>query len=154
MVRKPAVSGQFYPGDSKTLGVMIDGLIPKETAQVSAKAVILPHAGYVYSGKVAVVTLSRVLPRKRLIMLGPNHTGIGPRFSLWSKGEWEIPFGKVKIDEDLAEKILNAGSSIEADEMAHQDEYSLEVQLPIFYRLFGEFSFVPIACQAADLKTY
>ncbi len=154
MLRKPAVSGQFYPEDSQALKDLLEQFNPKEKAKVSAKAVILPHAGYVYSGKVAVSTVSRILPKKRLIMLGPNHTGLGKDFSLWSRGEWEIPFGKIKIDEELADRILNAGNCIQEDESAHRHEHSLEVQLPIFYHFFGSFSFVPITCQVLNLKAY
>lgn len=154
MLRKASVAGQFYPEDSKVLGAMIDGFSPKETNKVSAKGIILPHAGYVYSGSVAVATVSQILPRKRLIMLGPNHTGCGKSFALWSSGEWETPLASINIDQELANRILEKGSLISEDKLAHQHEHSLEVQLPIIYRFFGPFSFVPIACQPGSLETY
>jgi len=154
MLRKPSVAGQFYPEDSKTLGVMIDRFRPKESSKISAKGIILPHAGYAYSGSVAVATVNQVLAKPRLILLGPNHTGLGDNFSLWSKGKWEVPLAVIDIDEELAAKILEKGNLVSDDRLAHQHEHSLEVQLPILYRSFGDFSFVPIACQQAPLETY
>ncbi|MCF7907664.1 MAG: AmmeMemoRadiSam system protein B [Candidatus Omnitrophica bacterium] len=154
MIRKPAVSGQFYPSDKRDLEATIDGFKPKRNNKISAKGIILPHAGYAYSGRVAVETISRVLAKKKLILLGPNHTGLGEKFSLWGKGKWETPLASINIDEELSKRILGTGSLIAEDKLAHQHEHSLEVQLPILYRFFGQFSFVPIACQQASLANY
>jgi len=154
VLRKPAVSGQFYPARVKGLTEIIDRFKPKESSKISAKGIIVPHAGYVYSGEVAVTTVSQVLAKPRLILLGPNHTGLGEPFALWTKGKWQIPFADIDIDEELAVKILERKGVIEEDEVAHKYEHSLEVQLPILYRFFGQFKFVPIACQQATLEIY
>jgi AmmeMemoRadiSam system protein B len=154
MLRKSVVAGQFYPAREEQIKKIIASFCPESPAKVSAKGIILPHAGYIYSGEVAAVTVSKVSSRKRLVMLGPNHTGSGENFSLWAKGAWAIPSGQIVIDEELAEKILGSGNCISADFLAHIEEHSLEVELPILRYFFGEFSFVPIACMQADLAKY
>ncbi len=154
MVRKPAVSGQFYPKTSKGIKDFISQWVSSSPVKVSAKGVILPHAGYIYSGKVAVVTCARILPRKRVVILGPNHTGLGVEFSIYPKGLWEIPQGNVEIDEELAQEILHEGNFIEEDFLAHKFEHSIEVELPILKYFFNEFKFVPIICATASLDTY
>lgn len=154
MTREPIVSGQFYPQQKEELKKIIESFKSDEPSRISAKGIILPHAGYTYSGRVAVTTAGKVLPKKRIIILGPNHTGIGADFALWAKGSWKIPFGQISIDEDLAETILNKGGYIEEDYTAHRNEHSIEVELPIINYFFGEFKFVPIACKTANLETY
>ncbi len=154
MVRKPVVSGQFYPQSPEDLKNIIESFKPKETTKISAKGIILPHAGYVYSGKVATVTTARVLFKKRVIILGTNHSGLGEKFSLYSKGKWEIPLGEIAIDEDLALKILSAGKYVKEDTLAHKFEHSIEVELPILRYLGGEFRFVPIVCSYGSLEEY
>jgi len=154
MIREPVVSGQFYPSQKEELIKIIESFKPKKTPKIAAKGIILPHAGYIYSGRVAVTTIHEVLPKKRLIILGTNHTGRGTDFSLWAKGAWRTPLGQVSIDQDLAELILNKGDDIKEDYAAHMHEHSIEVELPIINYFFDEFKFVPIACKRADLETY
>ncbi|UCG35541.1 MAG: AmmeMemoRadiSam system protein B [Candidatus Omnitrophota bacterium] len=154
MLRQPVVSGQFYPGTEKELKSLIEKFSPPKPTKSSCKGLILPHAGYIYSGKVAVQTVSQVLPKKRIIILGPNHTGFGAEFALWDKGAWSIPFGQIQIDEELTDSILKKGNSIQPDHLAHKFEHSIEVELPILYHFFQDFKFVPIACQQASLETY
>jgi len=154
MVRQPVVSGQFYPGTEKELKGIIERFSPPKPTKASCRGLILPHAGYIYSGKVAVQTVSQALPKKRIIIMGPNHSGFGAEFALWDKGTWEIPFGQIQIDEELANSILAKGNNIQTDYMAHKFEHSIEVELPILYHFFKDFKFVPIACQQASLETY
>lgn len=168
MRREAVVSGQFYPDNPSDLKGLIEKFSPKgsfplrgrssplrgRSRKISAKGVILPHAGYVYSGRVAVTTISEVLPKKRLLILGPNHSGKGVEFSLWGQGTWKILDKEIKIDEELAAAILNEGGRIHEDTLAHTMEHSIEVQLPIFDYFFGDFKFVPIACKRGSLKGY
>jgi AmmeMemoRadiSam system protein B len=154
MTRKPAVSGQFYPSNPKELEELIKGFTPRQVAKLSAKALILPHAGYVYSGKVAVTTVSKILPKKRVVILGLNHSGQGEDFALYAQGAWEIPFGSISIDEPCAQAILKKATYIKEDSLAHTYEHSIEVELPILYHFLGDFQFVPISCQVASLETY
>ena len=154
MIREPIVSGQFYPDSEKKLKGLIESFLPKESSRMAAKALILPHAGFIYSGKVAVTTVSKIMAKKRVIILGPKHTGYGEDFSLWAKGGWKIPFGCINIDEDLAKLILKNHDYIKEDYLAHQFEHSIEVELPILYYFFNDFKFVPIACSVADVDIY
>ncbi|MFA5272320.1 MAG: AmmeMemoRadiSam system protein B [Candidatus Omnitrophota bacterium] len=154
MKREAVVSGQFYPDKVSELKKTIEGFGQKNSAKKHAYAIIIPHAGYVYSGKVAASTISKVLPKRRLIILGPNHTGYGENFGVFTSGAWNIPFGDIQIDEDLADGIIKSGSIIVKDELCHKFEHSIEVELPLLYYYFNEFKFVPIACQVSDMATY
>jgi AmmeMemoRadiSam system protein B len=154
MVRESVVSGLFYPNDPDELKKLIEKCKQKEPSQISARAVVLPHAGYIYSGRVAVTTVGKVLPKKRIIILGPNHTGYGEAFSLWPKGAWKLPFGQVEIDQELARLILDSGEYVKEDQLAHQKEHSIEVELPILQYFFGEFKFVPIVCASDSIDVY
>ena len=148
MIREAVVSGQFYPGQNQELKDIIEGFRPKGSLKISAKGIILPHAGFVYSGRVAVTSVSKVLPKKKLIILGPNHTGRGATFSLWKKGAWNIADKEIGIDEEIAAAILSNGKSISADTAAHIEEHSIEVELPILNHFFGDFSFRDILNKA------
>jgi AmmeMemoRadiSam system protein B len=155
MIRKPIVAGQFYPLNAKDIGTLISSFQAKSSqSKMTAKGLILPHAGYIYSGKVAVSVVSQVIAQKRIIILGPNHTGYGKEFALWEKGSWEIPGKSLVIDEELASLILQKGDTITSDTLAHQYEHSIEVELPILEHFFGEFKFTPIACMVAKLDEY
>ena len=161
MKRVPIVSGQFYPDNPLDLKVIIEDFTPQgsfplqgRSGRISAKGIVLPHAGYVYSGRVAVNTVSKVLPKKRLLILGPNHSGQGSKFSLWPSGSWKILDKEIKIDEELATAILNKGKNIDQDTLAHSSEHSIEVELPILDHFFGDFKFVPIACQRGTIVDY
>ncbi len=154
MIRKNAVAGQFYPHNPNKLKIMIESFIEKETSKIDAKGIIMPHAGYIYSGKVATVTVEKIRPKKRVIILGPNHMGTGETFSMFSRGEWEIPSGRIKIDEELAQAILNHSDLIKEDVSAHIYEHSIEVELPILHYFFKDFKFLPIVCSLSSLETY
>lgn len=154
MIRKPVVNGTFYPANKKDIDDLIESYTPTKSTKISAKGLILPHAGYIYSGKVATATVSHTLPKKRIIILGPNHKGIGNNFSLWNKGCWTIPYGKINIDEELAAAILANGDIIKSDNSAHIEEHSVEAELPILYYFFENFKFVPISCKYSSLNNY
>ena len=154
MIRAPVVSGQFYPDNASELRKAIEAFKPKDSTRSGAYGLILPHAGYVYSGKVAVSAVNKVLPKKRIIILGPNHTGYGEDFGMYSEGRWKIPFANLPIDCDLVQRILKSGTDITPDTLSHKFEHSIEVELPILYYFFGEFSFVPIVCRPSALSTY
>jgi MEMO1 family protein len=154
MIREPIVSGQFYPDRKNKLLETINAFDEKSSQKFQAKGLILPHAGYFYSGKVATVTVSKVISKQKIIILGPNHTGLGERFGLWAKGLWRTPLADAPIDEGLAESILKGSSYIKEDYLCHINEHSIEVELPILQRFFDKFSFVPISCQYGQLDEY
>jgi AmmeMemoRadiSam system protein B len=148
-IRQPAAAGTFYSYDAETLKKQISEsfshrLGPKGFKKQDFIAAIVPHAGYIYSGPVAAWVYSRI-EKANYIIFGPNHTGIGPQFSLMKSGLWKTPFGEVAIQDEVAEKILKECKIVEHDVMAHQHEHSIEVQLPFLqYRYDGNFKFVPI----------
>jgi len=167
-LRKPAVAGMFYAGSPRELTEQIEscyksklgpGTMPQLNSQGSREivAVVVPHAGYYYSGPVAAHAYKELANDgvfDAAIILGPNHTGYGPLVSLWARGEWETPLGRVEIDEGFAANLLKEGRGmIEADEKAHMHEHSIEVQLPWLQHLYGELKIVPIAMMAQDIET-
>ncbi len=155
MIRKPVVSGQFYPKEAAKLRAMVKGFLPEKTAaKIDGRGLILPHAGYQYSGKVAAVTVNSVYLRKNVVVLGTNHTGQGSAFSLWAQGAWQTPLGDIPVNETLSRAIIDGGNYIKEDRAAHAFEHSIEVELPILKAAGGEFSLIPIACQHASGADY
>jgi hypothetical protein len=154
MIRKAVFAGQFYPETSQGIEEFIKPLSCERSLKISAKGIILPHAGYICSGKVAVAVVSKISSCKTILALGPNHTGLGSQFSLWAKGAWETPGGSIPVNEDLASAILTKKGPIIEDYLAHTKEHSIEVQLPILKHFLGDFSLIPIACSTANLKDY
>lgn len=143
LVRHPAVAGQFYPANPDKLRSQIASFIT-QSKKIPAKGIMVPHAGYMYSGGVAGKVYSQVEIPNRLIILSPNHTGLGSPFSMMDRGEWQLPFGNVQIDHDLADKFKKEFSHLRVDPLAHIREHSLEVQLPFLQFLKEDFRFVPI----------
>jgi len=91
---------------------------------------MVPHAGYPYSGRVAAQTIAAVRVPRSVLLLGPNHTGLGQPSALWPEGDWDLPGGRVPLDEPLTRALL-AATECEADTAAHLREHCLEVQLPL-----------------------
>lgn len=150
-VRKPAVAGQFYPGTAQALRKEIGSLVSTQAKKVDAIACMLPHAGYMYSGKVAAQTVSAVNIKEKIVLFGPNHTGYGAPYSIMAEGVWQTPLGEVKIDPVLAKKILAGSKYLQADEQAHLYEHSLEVELPFLQYFRSSFEIVPIVFLSDDL---
>ncbi|MBI5576660.1 MAG: AmmeMemoRadiSam system protein B [Deltaproteobacteria bacterium] len=145
MIRPPAVAGQFYPGSSGELEREVRLLTPDISDKIRAKGIIVPHAGYIYSGAVAGEVFSSVEIPDRHLIFCPNHSGIGAEAAIMSQGCWSMPWGKVPIDEDLARRLLAASILLSEDHLAHSREHSLEVQLPFLRRFRESFRFVPVA---------
>jgi len=150
-IRKPAVAGQFYHSSPERLKKEISGFVDSGAGKMNAKGCVMPHAGYMYSGKVAAEVASSVTVRDKIIFLGPNHTGYGCMLSMMSSGTWETPFGSISIDESLAQSLLSCVPSLEEDVLAHQYEHSIEVELPLFQYFKKDFTMVPIAVMTEDV---
>ena len=147
MLRLPAVAGRFYPSNPAELRAIVDRFTKTESniEKVGAKACLLPHAGYEYSGAVAGAVFSRlVLPRKVLI-LGVRHFPRGKPAAILLSGAWRTPLGDAPIDEPLARALRAACPLLHEDSVAHSQEHSLEVQLPFLQVLAPQFTFVPVA---------
>ncbi len=147
MLRLPAVAGRFYPSNPAELTAVIAHFteIEPNTAKVSVKACLLPHAGYVYSGSVTGAVLSRIALPRKILILGVRHFPRGKPAAILSHGVWRTPLGDVAIDESLAQALRAACPLLREDEVAHSKEHSLEVQLPFLQVLSPGFTFVPVA---------
>ncbi len=133
MVREPAVAGRFYTADASSLGGEVDRYVGAPRQRFPALGLVAPHAGYVYSGAIAGAVYARVAVPGRVIVLGPNHTGLGARAALWPDGAWRTPLGDVPVDPALT-AALGASPLVRHDTGAHRLEHALEVQLPFLQR--------------------
>jgi MEMO1 family protein len=152
MERPPAVAGQFYPGTPGELDREVRRLTRDIPEKIPARGIIVPHAGYVFSGSVAGEVYSSVAIPDRQIIFCPNHTGVGAEAAVMAYGGWRMPWGTVPIEEDLAGRLLMASSLLSEDESAHRREHSLEVQLPFLKRFRESFRFVPVALGRLSLS--
>lgn len=142
MLRETAVAGYFYPEKEQEL-VSFFRQHASEAATVSAIGALVPHAGYMYSGRIAVNTLSRIHIPDTVLLMGPNHTGFGESVAVFAKGGWATPLGTVPVAEEIAEKLLQC-TGVEADIVAHVREHSLEVIVPILKWLNPAVRIVPV----------
>ena len=131
MIRRAAVAGSFYPASANQLEKMVAGMVNDTAPKEEAIGLVCPHAGYIYSGPVAGAAISRVQLTDTVIIMGPNHTGLGRPFSLMAAGAWETPLGNVEIDADLAGKLLAKSSYLEDDADAHLREHSHRGAAPL-----------------------
>ncbi len=152
MKRSPAVAGQFYHGTASKLNKQVEDYIDKNAKKEKVIGVVSPHAGLIYSGHVAGAVYSSIEFPETFILIGPNHTGLGPKISLMAKGEWEIPTGNFQIDEKISHKISINTPLVEKDMQAHMFEHSLEVQLPFIGYFSTKVKIVPILILSATLK--
>jgi AmmeMemoRadiSam system protein B len=154
MNRKAAVAGTFYPGSAPALEKLIAGMVNDAAPKTEAVGVVSPHAGYTYSGPVAGATISRIKFEDSFVILGPNHTGMGAPFSLWSGDAWETPLGSVAVDYDLRQKLLADTRYFTADTGAHFREHSIEVQLPFLQHFKKDVKIVPIVLGGGTPRDY
>jgi len=149
LIREPVVAGSFYPGDKAALSKMIDGFFEKADLlkiDGSINAIIVPHAGYVYSGQVAAYAYKALIGEKidTVILIGNSHQEYFDGASVFAKGYFRTPLGDIEIDEDFAKKLMDSSDKIYFKESAHQQEHSLEVQLPFLQKVLKDFKVVPI----------
>lgn len=147
--RKPAVAGQFYPQEPQELNSLLKELFASaRLTQVSqVKAIIVPHAGYIYSGEVAASAYMTLIPQmhkiKRVILLGPAHRVGFHGMASTSASFFNTPLGNIVIDKGAINSIESLPQVVQLDR-AHQHEHSLEVQLPFLQNLLDEFTLVPL----------
>jgi MEMO1 family protein len=152
-MRKTFVAGSFYPDREEALLSEIEALVPSvlESEKHEAIGAIVPHAGYLYSGRVAGDVYGRIKGRDTFIIIGPNHTGMGERFSL-SMDDWATPIGEIRTDVDLAEEIIEKAPFVKDDPASHVAEHSIEVQLPFIKKLFPGALIVPLCVSSCDIS--
>jgi len=153
--RQPAVAGQFYTTDAEALLAEVKGYLaqaqPKdETRTILAMA---PHAGYYYSGIITGVTLGQANLADTVLLLGPNHTGLGKPFAVWPDGRWLYPGGSLQVDAELAALLCEKEPLLTPDTLAHQREHSLEVMVPFLAALNPKTRIVPVSVSHPSLDT-
>ncbi len=146
-LRLPAVAGTFYPGNAETLRSELDALIAPAKRE-KALAVVVPHAGYAYSGRVAGAVYGRVDVPRDVVLLCFNHHGAGSDFAVWPEGAWRTPLGDVPVNAELARAVKEAFLPADFDEAGHLDEHSGEVQVPFLQRVRPDVKIVPVALSA------
>ncbi|HYB03290.1 MAG TPA: AmmeMemoRadiSam system protein B, partial [Nitrososphaerales archaeon] len=153
-IRLPVVSGQFYPSDKDELYELIHrcfthalgpGKFPSANSisnrqEISrVECLVVPHAGYIYSGPVAAHSyriafnfFQKFKDEKdvTIIILGPNHYGIGSGIALSGASRWRTPLGDLKVASELGKILTSSSNIIDVDEVAHSREHSIEVQIP------------------------
>jgi AmmeMemoRadiSam system protein B len=150
MIRQPAVAGQFYTGDPTELRAELERYIISRGEKEKALGIIAPHAGYIYSGSVAGRVYGEVAIPASVIILGPNHHGIGARAALYPEGEWVTPLGEVSVNTPLAELVRKHAALVQEDTTAHHYEHSLEVQVPFIQFLRPDVTIVPLCLGFGD----
>jgi len=157
-IRQPAVAGMFYPADPGQLRSMLEEYLQQAKARPGAdepvpRAIIAPHAGYVYSGPVAASAYARIQPAharfKRVLLLGPSHRVALRGLATSSASHFLTPFGQIPLDRAAIERLETLPQVTCADQ-AHALEHSLEVQLPFLQMVLDEFVLVPLVVGDAD----
>ncbi len=154
MIRSPSVAGYFYPASASELKAMLAKYINKNARKEEAVGLLMPHAGYQYSGAVAGAAISRVVFKDTFVIMGPTHSGLGQPFSVWPEGAWRTPLGDVEVDAELAQEIVSLSSYAEEDYLAHEDEHAVEVQLPFLQYIKPDVRIVPVILAGASLEVY
>jgi hypothetical protein len=166
-VRKPAVAGSFYPKDKDELKQLIresylhelgpGKLPPAPPTEAKVVSVVVPHAGYVYSGPVAAhsyLHVSSLANPELIVVVSPNHYGLGSGVSAYDSGAWETPLGSMRVDEAVAKEFADATGIVDFDPSAQRLEHSLEVQLPFLQMIYGDsVPILPICISFQDQET-
>jgi AmmeMemoRadiSam system protein B/AmmeMemoRadiSam system protein A len=150
-VRPPAVAKLFYPGDARSLAeevaVHLDQTAETPLAPGFPKAVIVPHAGYIYSGAIAASAYDLLRPARgvvtRVVVLGPCHRVAVRGLALPKAGAFDTPLGRIPLDREAIDSIRSMPQVVESA-ATHAEEHALEVQLPFLQQVLGEFSLVPL----------
>jgi AmmeMemoRadiSam system protein B/AmmeMemoRadiSam system protein A len=154
MIRQPYAAGSFYPGTAAELKKTVAALVDKKATKTEAIGLLVPHAGYVYSGAVAGAAISRVRLTDTVIIIGPSHSGRGKPFSVMPEGTWRTPLGDVEVDAALAAELIARSGYLEADTAAHREEHAVEIQLPLLQYLKPDVKIVPIILALAPAAVY
>ncbi|OGO31535.1 MAG: AmmeMemoRadiSam system protein B [Chloroflexi bacterium RBG_16_56_11] len=154
MKRNPYVAGYFYPASAAELRATIAGYVDKKASREDVIGLLVPHAGYQYSGAVTGATVSRIKFKDTFIIIGPSHSGLGKPFSVMPEGTWRTPLGEVETDTELARKIIDVSEYAEEDYEAHREEHAVEVQLPFLQYFKSDVKIVPLILIGADAPIY
>ncbi|PMP65734.1 MAG: AmmeMemoRadiSam system protein B [Thermodesulfobacterium geofontis] len=152
MKREPAVAGYFYSENPRELKFHLSTLIKFKKNKIKAKGIIVPHAGYMYSGWVAGKVYGSILPPDTAMIIGTNHTGLGERISIFPGESFITPLGETLIDKELTEDLVKLVPIIAKDVMAHLHEHSIEVQVPFLQYINPEVKIVSLCLGRLKLE--
>jgi AmmeMemoRadiSam system protein B len=153
MIRQAAVAGQFYPANAERLRQDVTRYLAAGTQQTAAIGIVAPHAGYMYSGAVAGAVYASVAIPRVVVVLCPNHHGIGAPAALSPATGWATPLGTVPVEDALRQRLIAcAPQLLTLDSLAHLHEHSLEVQLPFLQVCRPDLSLVPISLGFGDYE--
>lgn len=150
MIRQPAVAGRFYPATEHLLRQELGLLITETGCKKKVIGVLSPHAGYIYSGKTAGKLFSAIEIPRTVLMLGPNHHGVGSLAALAPEDYWLTPLGAVPVEKRLSNLIIGEICQVQYDPLPHRNEHSLEVQLPFLQYLRPDLNIVPLSLGFGD----
>ncbi len=166
-VRAPAVAGSFYEAEEPDLRERINScfvhhlgpgkLPPAPEPQKKIFGLVLPHAGYVYSGPIAAhgyYLCSGIVDLELAVIIGPNHWGIGSGVATCPGDYWKTPMGNLAIDKDAAKQLVDSSGIVDYDETAHAREHSIEVHLPFLQFIKGsDLKILPVSMALQDIDT-
>ncbi len=154
LIRRAAVAGAFYPGHKSTLNSMLEKMfsVDAECPEGDWIGAIAPHAGYVYSGQVAANTYACLDIPDTVVILSPNHTGLGEMAAVAPHDYWETPLGMARIDRELANFLVENSEYLKFDDVAHIREHSAEVHVPFLQYKNPDVSIVPITLKGMPFE--
>ena len=152
-VRPPGVAGRFYSANPDDLAQMVDDFLEGPARPAPWAAAMVPHAGLIYSGRIAAAVLKRIQIPDTVIVIGPKHTTSGMEWAVAPHETWALPGGFVASDPQLAHELVNTVPGLELDALAHQYEHAIEVELPFLARLAPHAKVVGIAIGTGDLES-
>lgn len=164
-IRTPAVAGMFYPKETDELKRVIHdcflhnfgpGKNPPVENNQEILGVICPHAGYMYSGPIAANSFYHISSQKPelVIIIGPNHWGIGCNVAVMKEGRWQTPLGDIEVDTESSIRLNEISKTVELDFFSHTKDHSLEVQVPMLQEIYShKFKILPIILIDQGYKT-
>ncbi|MDR4508502.1 MAG: AmmeMemoRadiSam system protein B [Candidatus Brocadiaceae bacterium] len=152
MIRQPAVAGSFYSRDAVQLRSDVKHFLVTVYKKQTVLGIVAPHAGYLYSGRVAGNLYSRITIPDTVVILSPNHTGCGAPYSIWPNGSWRTPLGETEVNEELVNELVSLCDLLEKDQEAHVSEHAAEVQLPFIQQLNPQAKIVVIVLSSGNIS--
>ena len=154
-IRQPAVAGMFYPADKQSLKDDIQQYLDQAETElkIKPKAIVVPHAGYIYSGPIAATAFNQIIPFKdeinRVVLLGPSHRVAFTGLAVPESDVFNTPLGNIQIDQKGIQLLSDLPQVIASDQ-AHREEHSLEVELPFLQETLDEFTLIPLVVGDAE----
>ena len=151
-VREPEFAGKFYPGTKESLTSQLNELFaeakPLQNSEAKTRAIISPHAGYVFSGKVAASAFNQIPENanfKKVFVVASSHQFLFGGASVYTKGNYSTPLGEIEVDTETAKNLYDSSELFQHNAESHQFEHSLEVQLPFLqYKLKTDYKLLPV----------